>query len=720
MRNIIHNSITIIIVISVFIFFSKSDTSQQIDFNKKIIDFMRIEDSRDIEKVLEYYHFPIIKYWDRKNLTKNDLRKIYLKSWKNNEYSKNEVQEIKELGKSEYVVTTKYDYQRNFKNKNINSILSDIKFIFNEKGKIISVINISFRNIDKQYPSTNNLINDFAYKELTPLKNFFLIKISVIILLILNITIQGLIFFKQFRLKSKGQKKSSNINSIRYQEIKPNKYQNKNLRYEEDFNKLLKEEEEEEEEEEEKKKKPPTQYHYKNLNNESDFNNSIEKDRIKKRAEDLNKARQRYDAERQRKENEKNEKIRRQNANNQSRQQEEIRKQKEETDKKKKEAIRENNRIKKDLETKRKAEKIKKEKELKEKIESSTVNKIKRVNYSTRNIETFTFQYPTIRKPEFNSVIRSFRLGRNNRKGYKEEELYNAIKKYFSKNFEILDNAMLAIGSGTNPYEPDIAMISKGLKNIYIDIEIDEPYAGVSRKITHCYPQDTNRDGYFVDRGWFVIRFSEYQVHHQINECLYIIANLITSIDTNLGNSRLANYRHIAIENCWGKTKAENWEYTNYRETYLNHNFKPFKELKIKIDTELSVNEQVEENLVKPINHNYVKEATKYNVPPEPKVFVEKKVVKPPVKQTKRELNSSNTSIRKLIEMAISKGYTIEMDYTNYKGESSLRKISKLEFTQEFLDFGYEHKQHFKGYCHNRLEERSFKLGRIDYMKILN
>jgi hypothetical protein len=380
--------------------------------------------------------------------------------------------------------------------------------------------------------------------------------------------------------------------------------------------------------------------------------------------------------------------------------------------------------VTKSLKTKAVVPKIKAEKSItkktteKRKSESINSNTTKRVNYSTDRIITSTAQYPVIRKPQQKSVIRSFRLGRNNRKGYKEEAFYDAIRTHFYNDFNVLDNAMLAIGEGTNPYEPDIAMVSKGKQNIFIDIEIDEPYAGVSRKLTHCYPEGINRDNYFVDRGWFVIRFSEYQVHHQIEECLHEIAKVITTIDVNLRNEKLSHYMFIDEEDCWDEAQAQRWENINYRENYLNHTFKPYNEPKRIIDTALTLEEKLEERLVKPQTHIPIKKPTKKNSTPKVNNYIEK--AKPVVPPPKKEFNSNNSKVSDLIEMAISKGYTIEMKYTNYNGESSIRKISKLESTQEFLEFGYGNTEHFKGYCHNRESERSFKVSRVNYMKVLN
>jgi hypothetical protein len=192
-------------------------------------------------------------------------------------------------------------------------------------------------------------------------------------------------------------------------------------------------------------------------------------------------------------------------------------------------------------------------------------------------------------------------------------------------------------------------------------------------------------------------------VHHQIEECLREIVKVIAAIHISFTTGNLSSFKSIDKIKCWDTNQAQQWELINYRESYLNHTFKPYSEPQRIIDTALTLEEKLEEYLVKPQTHNPIKKLTKSNIPP-----------------PKKEYNSSNSRVSDLIEMAISKGYAIEMEYTNYNGESSIRKISKLENTQEFLEYGYGNTEHFKGYCHNRESERSFRVSRINYIKVLN
>jgi hypothetical protein len=64
-------------------------------------------------------------------------------------------------------------------------------------------------------------------------------------------------------------------------------------------------------------------------------------------------------------------------------------------------------------------------------------------------------------------------------------------------------------------------------------------------------------------------------------------------------------------------------------------------------------------------------------------------------------------SIRKYLEEAISTGKEVTIEYVKYDGEISTRKISELEFSDEFGD------EYITAFCHMRGERRTFKISRI-------
>ena len=221
------------------------------------------------------------------------------------------------------------------------------------------------------------------------------------------------------------------------------------------------------------------------------------------------------------------------------------------------------------------------------------------VNYDISKAH-ITNSYPVLRFPKKGTVVRSYRLGNTKRRGFKEESFQNSIKQYFGKDFTILGNARLNTGKETRPFEPDIAIIDKSNANIRIDVEIDEPYAGISRQPTHCKGEDVNRDIYFVDRGWIVIRFSEHQIHLQEKDCLRFIAETIKSAIPNYEiPSLLVNQQILQVEKLWDIVQAQKWEKVKYREQYLNHIFQPIEEQPETIERDFNEQELKEEKLVK-------------------------------------------------------------------------------------------------------------------------
>ncbi len=226
------------------------------------------------------------------------------------------------------------------------------------------------------------------------------------------------------------------------------------------------------------------------------------------------------------------------------------------------------------------------------------VSDIKYVNYNLKFSESEK-NFPILKIPNQKCVVRSYRLGSTKRRGFKETSFQNAIEYFFSDDFEILGNTRLNTGKNTRPFEPDIAMIGSSSHNIRIDIEIDEPYAGITRQPTHCIGDDINRDNYFKDRGWIVVRFSEFQVHTQEKECLKFIAGLISHINSSFNfPNELKTINKIEKEKVWDVVQAQKWEKSKYREQYLNHEFKTLEEEQETLRRDFDEQEIEEEKLV--------------------------------------------------------------------------------------------------------------------------
>ena len=214
--------------------------------------------------------------------------------------------------------------------------------------------------------------------------------------------------------------------------------------------------------------------------------------------------------------------------------------------------------------------------ELIEKEDYSKLSKPKYIGYNPLNIfaQTEPLNYPYVIMPSKSGCVIKFpQKGRTGRKGYKEDDFLQYIRKYFKETFEIYDDRYVL--TKKNRYEPDISLLNeKNGINIFLDIEIDEPYEGINdiknRKPTHFRFADVNRNNEFKNRGWIVVRFAEIQIHQNPDGCCRFIADVIKSIypqfNIPLG---LMVAKRIEPVLQWTKELALNWSAQNYREQYL-------------------------------------------------------------------------------------------------------------------------------------------------------
>lgn len=229
------------------------------------------------------------------------------------------------------------------------------------------------------------------------------------------------------------------------------------------------------------------------------------------------------------------------------------------------------------------------------------VKKLYFVNYNLK-LSQREKNFPILKIPSQNCVVRSHQYGSTKRRGVKEASFQKSIEYYFAEHFEISGNVILITGKNLRPYEPDIAIIGSDAYNIRIDIEIDEPYAGITRQPIHCVGDDIHRDNYFRDRGWIVIRFSEYQIHTQEKNCLKYIAEIISSINSSIEIPADLKYiPRISSEKVWTVAQAQKWEKEKYRENYLKLEFQRIgEETKEILKRDFVQQEIEEEKLVKP------------------------------------------------------------------------------------------------------------------------
>lgn len=201
------------------------------------------------------------------------------------------------------------------------------------------------------------------------------------------------------------------------------------------------------------------------------------------------------------------------------------------------------------------------------------------------------YSYPVVKMPKEDSFLKLPRKGRANRKGYKEYDFYRAILTHIPE-IEVEVDLHMAIPFFNRPYEPDLVLIDRNL-NLYIDIEIDEPYDGYYRFPRHEVEKDETRDLFFTESGWIVIRFTEHQIQLQVLECIAYIKDVLNSIHTY----SLQETSSCASEPQWNYQQAVRWEKERYRERYLG--IESFEKQKIDANIHVDVEELdgIESNL---------------------------------------------------------------------------------------------------------------------------
>lgn len=126
----------------------------------------------------------------------------------------------------------------------------------------------------------------------------------------------------------------------------------------------------------------------------------------------------------------------------------------------------------------------------------------------------------------------------------------------------------LSIPDYRHPYSPDFAYIDP-THNLFIDIEIDEPYTGDPPKAIHYIGKDDKRNQFFSERGWIVIRFAEQQVVEQPDSCCKVIAELIADLLNEPAHLlTFTGVAKISPIKQWTKAEASEMAKNRFREQY--------------------------------------------------------------------------------------------------------------------------------------------------------
>ncbi|MGB5632647.1 MAG: hypothetical protein WBM86_07725, partial [Waterburya sp.] len=117
-------------------------------------------------------------------------------------------------------------------------------------------------------------------------------------------------------------------------------------------------------------------------------------------------------------------------------------------------------------------------------------------------------------------------------KGVSESYLAKFLHKYFG-DCQICEE-YFAIKDTEVGYTTDFSIVEP-TTGIGIDLEVDEPYEGRTKQPHHCTDnsKNRNRNRYLVERGWIVLRVSEFQVVSQPESVCKLIAKVFYRLTDN-------------------------------------------------------------------------------------------------------------------------------------------------------------------------------------------
>jgi very-short-patch-repair endonuclease len=145
--------------------------------------------------------------------------------------------------------------------------------------------------------------------------------------------------------------------------------------------------------------------------------------------------------------------------------------------------------------------------------------------------------------------------------------------KFLEKYFPGRVNAQfrMQIPNWEGAYSTDFSVSFPEL-GVWIDVEIDEPYDYKTNKPTHCISddRDRNRNAFFLNNNWIVIRFAEEQVVRFPESCCKEIALVIASVTKlNVYSKSLETFASLKPLPMWTHSSAKKMAKANYRDKYL-------------------------------------------------------------------------------------------------------------------------------------------------------
>jgi hypothetical protein len=201
------------------------------------------------------------------------------------------------------------------------------------------------------------------------------------------------------------------------------------------------------------------------------------------------------------------------------------------------------------------------------------------------------FQYRKKHIDDFFQNVTKAETHHKTKRGINEAPFIKLLKEIFGNS--IKTDLIIEYFPNENSFQPDI-IFNDEERNIWIDIEIDEPYDSITKEPIHFTDYtntlDEKRDRYFTENGWFVIRFSETQIVNSPMECAkYINDFLITDFSISEYNYIFYDTLDLPDRPRWDYDQAltmVKFDSRNLNRKAKSFSDNPFEEIKL-LDKEL-------------------------------------------------------------------------------------------------------------------------------------
>ena len=167
------------------------------------------------------------------------------------------------------------------------------------------------------------------------------------------------------------------------------------------------------------------------------------------------------------------------------------------------------------------------------------------------------------------------------RVGVSEKQFFDYLRNYFD---EVLWGAEFETPWEGFNYSADF-LVRHHISGVGIDVEIDEPYALSSKKATHCLDSGTDqqRNQFFLERYWIVVRFSERQIVKAPLSCCKFIAFVLAEVTGDNSFLELLNsVPDLIPQPAWTTKQAKKMARQDYRLSYLPNSVHPKRKRRLR------------------------------------------------------------------------------------------------------------------------------------------